>query len=424
MKIMKEILLIIVSTLFTHTLVSQQSDWIDKKQRFIEAYEDIFLEQENTKWLFKATSKPHSINLNYAPDPWAYLTSMVQLGVEHKVSPAFSLGLNFDYDTRVFGLSHSWTSDLSGRWYYRMKRLLKAGVVKNNLSENYFNFGIETGFRHSELVSTGIRVGWGMQRRVFNYGLVDFGFELKWSRLISDNYIESPTPRIDNQDLLEIGNKLRIGFGLSNKMDHINTKDFCSVLKCHRKESQQFKIDVASILNFRHQDNLLIGGSRIGLFYEFKLWDSPWSINTGIVLGLSRTRLIKILKHYTSAEKVNSSSMKLVIEPRYYYDLRKRILKGKSGNGLSANYFALHAMRAVNWSNLKYSDGSKSDYSSKYNNIGVLWGMQRRIFNHGFYDFNIGLGASTGDTNLRSQKFDWDHVDPLFIANFRAGIVF
>lgn len=65
---------------------------------------------------------------------------------------------------------------------------------------------------------------------------------------------------------------------------------------------------------------------------------------------------------------------------RYYYNLNRRILKGKSANNFSANYLGVEPNLRVNYR------GGDSGFSVK-----LLYGIQRRIGKYGYVDFDIGL---------------------------------
>ena len=65
---------------------------------------------------------------------------------------------------------------------------------------------------------------------------------------------------------------------------------------------------------------------------------------------------------------------------RYYYNLNRRILKGKSANNFSANYVGVEP-------NLRFNYGrGDSGFSVK-----LLYGIQRRIGKRGYVDFDVGL---------------------------------
>ncbi|WP_221393002.1 hypothetical protein [Dyadobacter sp. NIV53] len=62
---------------------------------------------------------------------------------------------------------------------------------------------------------------------------------------------------------------------------------------------------------------------------------------------------------------------------RWYYDMKKRIMAGKSANNFSGNYLAAEYIYLNSKTNMRA--------------LGLRMGFQRRFLNSGFIDFNIGL---------------------------------
>jgi hypothetical protein len=75
---------------------------------------------------------------------------------------------------------------------------------------------------------------------------------------------------------------------------------------------------------------------------------------------------------------------------RYYYNLNKRIRKGKSANNFSANYLGLSLENQI----------VRHEFKNHYEpNLLAVFGLQRRISKYGFVDFNIGPGVQWEDGN-------------------------
>jgi len=77
------------------------------------------------------------------------------------------------------------------------------------------------------------------------------------------------------------------------------------------------------------------------------------------------------------------------IEPRWYYNLNKRVSKSKNISGNSGNFLTLQTSYNPNWFVI-----------SNYDNIAVAdqisiiptWGIKRNIGNHFTYETGIGIG--------------------------------
>ena len=69
---------------------------------------------------------------------------------------------------------------------------------------------------------------------------------------------------------------------------------------------------------------------------------------------------------------------------RYYYNMNKRIMNGKSANNFSANYIGIYQQNAIR----RYMEPVYY-YEPSYQ---LVFGMQRRISKYGYVDFNAGPG--------------------------------
>lgn len=79
----------------------------------------------------------------------------------------------------------------------------------------------------------------------------------------------------------------------------------------------------------------------------------------------------------------------LHLEPRYYYNINRRISKQKSINNNSGNFFSLKTTFHPNWFVISNYDNLKiiSDFS-----VIPSYGFRRKISQHLNYEFSAGLG--------------------------------
>lgn len=91
---------------------------------------------------------------------------------------------------------------------------------------------------------------------------------------------------------------------------------------------------------------------------------------------------------------------------RYYFNMNKRILKGKSANNFSANYLSVRA-------NYKRRPPDSDNQLS----LDLLFGIQRRLWKYGYVDFDIGL------ENIIAP-FDTNTAGVDFTASIQLGIAF
>ncbi|MDO7876183.1 hypothetical protein Q5H93_15670 [Hymenobacter sp. ASUV-10] len=127
--------------------------------------------------------------------------------------------------------------------------------------------------------------------------------------------------------------------------------------------------------------------SRYGLnfIYEHKL-RTNWSVMAEISPALLRYRPLPTTARRTGAE-VESQ-----VAARYYYNLNRRIRKGKSASNFSANYLSLalgSSLGRYGFGTPFTSDGSQGQ--SFRASAALLYGFQRRLGRYGFFDLMAGL---------------------------------
>ena len=91
---------------------------------------------------------------------------------------------------------------------------------------------------------------------------------------------------------------------------------------------------------------------------------------------------------------------------RYYYNMEKRILKGKSANNFSGNYISTRF-------NYKHKPPEDDDQIS----LDLLFGIQRRIWKYGYIDFDIGI-----ENLITSFESNTPGID--FTSSIQIGIAF
>lgn len=79
----------------------------------------------------------------------------------------------------------------------------------------------------------------------------------------------------------------------------------------------------------------------------------------------------------------------ITLEPRYYYNLNKRVTKSKSIAGNSGNFVSLRTSYYPDWFVI-----TKNKNLRPYNHISVIptWGIKRNAGNHFTFETGIGIG--------------------------------
>ncbi|MEM6765483.1 MAG: hypothetical protein AAF824_14090 [Bacteroidota bacterium] len=193
--------------------------------------------------------------------------------------------------------------------------------------------------------------------------------------------------------------------------------DFFHYMKAERS---MLKINVIELVK-RFQNSGMLGVIHLG--YEQK-WNPSWSLNTEAGLGY----YFSLNNQGGPALQLNSSSIGLTLGPRFYYNLKRRMLRGLSQDNLSANYVTLHSSSTLT---KKKRAGINTDSRLQYNfhtvAVSSMWGMQRRILDIGYLDFSLGLQLSYGEDTEPGLYIpvntdqNWGIIP---VSNFRLGIAF
>lgn len=413
---------------------------IHQKPRFMDRYDEVFRTIDPARWMFR-----WDLTGGYETG------TALNLGIEHKLSPAFSLQLTYGlsgtnrYDslspvepfpypdtTFYFPVSTSLgihRFGLQSRWYYDMGQRIRAGLSANNFSGNYF--GLELAYTTfgpglsgeearlaSEQMTAGLR--WGLQRRLFRYSFLDVSFGLGARR--SSGFDPNILGQRTYWDFFA-NTQFSLGLALFTPKVEKKKVEYCDVIRCFREESRVLKFDLYNLLKIRDNDNLK---GKASLAWERKIGQSPFSVE---VLGYvqardERTRASESYEYAYSGWGFGGH-----VQPRFYYSLKKRIAKGKSGNNLSGAYLALQA--AFEWDrekriNIFNEFESNFDGTVNYLSVGPLWGLQYRLFKNGFIDLNFGMvGGPRRENGMQNDNdYTYEEISVEFVGNFRIGLAF
>lgn len=337
MKIFRKIswLTLLALCIFNFNCTYSQSDSLsyaeeysyDSTIAYLTPMEYAFMFHEETNWLFKA-------NMMIASDYNA--TVNLKLSLEKKIAKGFSLNaVLFNYTSFNLGMN-SWGHDtygiefsLESRWYYKNRKQFRENKATANLSGTYFALGvgywqaytswtIQTDNSNLEFIP--LFAKWGVQRRFLKRGYVDVGLMAgwnnslngkKWSTLFFSTYVDA-------------------GLAFTRDKQKLDFDKLCPVLRCHAADRFVLKINLVNSINLAYVRESIVGSITPNIAAEFKLGTSPFSINT---IVKSKFQYSKDSDHDFSTLSISPQA---TVEGRYYYNLNRRMLLGKTGNGLSA----------------------------------------------------------------------------------------
>jgi len=172
-----------------------------------------------------------------------------------------------------------------------------------------------------------------------------------------------------------------VTFGITiGKAVSTQAKD-CDVLQYFNKEKSVWKFDLLNIVDNITKESLT---GKLTVEYEQKIWKTPFSLNADLSW------------HYNFHKENSNTFFIPTIEARYYYNLKNRIRKAKTGNNFSADYIGAYVTR---------NNPTTHSY-------GPQWGIQRRIFGKLYVDYKIRY-------NLWSTEIEG--LDPHFANEVKIG---
>jgi hypothetical protein len=349
---------------------------IDTSLNYLDPWEYVFMMHEETKWIFKGFLNERA-GRTYGI-----------VGFETKLTSSFTINIEGGSDGYVYNLPDNKNLfyedanylSMDFRWYYRQKKRINDKNLPSNLSDNYISLGYRysRSFSNDLINSHQLFAKWGMQRRFLNNGIVDVGFELH-TQINADN------------PLSQLRNYANIGLAYAKDRYQLNKGKLCPVLRCYAADNYIFKTNLSELIymiSSKDEFRMVISPE---LAFEKKLGRSPFSINTGIEarLGYSISS-----NSYTNF----SYSVSALLEGRWYYNLKRRMRKGKTGNGLSANYIAFGGL-------IGYGESYSIENFDKV--LYFVTGWQRLFGEHLYYDINLGLSYFM----YRNKN---NYIDPTF----------
>ena len=399
-------LLVAVFMLFVSSKVTAQTavaESLDSLQanpiKYMTPMEYAFMFHEETPWMAKGSVAQTS-----------GFYGLLQLGFEHRIKGAFTISVDANFLSE--GTARTFTSSL--RYYYNMSNRKSENGIPFNLSGNYISAGTnllftkryeapsyrQIGKEFSLLENTNLQptyfVQWGMQRRYLKSAYIDIGLRASMNR----------QNRWFGYNNFFLSSTTEMGFAFARDKSKLKTDKLCSVIKCQEEHLSMLRLNTSRL--FFANFNKYFGNVRFNpeISYERKIKKSSFSINQNLVLVSIYNKTAKA-DYFGLAGSYN-------VETRYYYNLQRRIRKGKSGNGFSANYIAVGMYNSINQQRINfyfYSSLMPPDYTVGQLNIST--GIQRFIGER-FY-FDIGLGYLP-----KGISFSTNYLDEFYgnVGNF------
>jgi hypothetical protein len=236
----------------------------------------------------------------------------------------------------------------------------------------------------------------GVQARIYNRLYCGIGARLSYgSGIIANSNADGIKDRIDIPNQFYFLPFLRFGLAFGNEKKEDNPDNFVdySIYK-----NRLIKISFSQSLY-----NPLFGDGYF-ISYERKLGKGNFTIIPSIGLRDSKRKYFDEEGDFKKViRKEETSTTTIGLEQRYYHDAEKRKLKGKYGNGFSANYISLDAQLLIE---------SIEDVTNKVETsdlklvLAPYFGLQREIGNDLFIDFGFKIIDFQYIHSTEKSRFD------------------
>ena len=387
-----------ISSLPAYSQSESQTDTtyqeVDSIVKYITPMEYAFMMHEETSWLFKGSYQL----VNYGR------SSLLKVAVEKRLAESFTLDLSVELSAYEINADMGYIArqgiqtSLETRWYYRANKRIREKKIARNMSDNYFSLGLSytrfTSNNENNFVSAYAK--WGLQRRFLKHGHADIGIKAGIGQILNST----------GSSFFIFSTYTNFGLAFTKDKFNLDRNKLCPVLKCYEGEKYAIKSNLISLLSLTLFNNYRRIMFVPHIAFERKIANSAFSINTELELPSTYARYKtnndnELFDHYWWYIYAD-----LTIEGRFYYNLKRRILKGKTGNGLSADYVAIGGQ----YRNVISSafDGIYDSYSK----VHIVSGWQRLFSEHLYYDIQIGV----------EYYFPEERIDPKF--KFAVGYRF
>jgi hypothetical protein len=225
----------------------------------------------------------------------------------------------------------------------------------------------------------------GIQRRFLGNGLADLSLRMgrqsfRDSGILNGEFVDR---QLFSSYSIESKVALGLGIALKNNRD-LDYDKLCPVVKCHEKEKFLLKVNAAGVLRLQFEEFYTRLHAIPSVAVEQKFGNLPFSAQFKTTLDYMGW----FAKENESGGDAEYSEIKLDLEARYYYNLNSRIRNGRTGNSLSANYFAL----GLTDRSLRQKDSRRTRYFD-YQGFYATTGIQRTYGKRLYFDLYIGVAS-------------------------------
>lgn len=371
--------------------------------------------------------------------PWGAVLNATNpiIQIEQKIFIDKSLIGSFSGNKNKQSLIWQANIGLEGRWYFRMKKRVKAEKQHPNITGEYISLRYDwspTKLNSEYLTQHGIgsitmfmfqpvstySFNWGWQfGNNLNYGF-SVGVKQGNKSIIDDrgNWIDIYHSAKKSNNWF-ISTNVLAGVGLYLPFKKKTTNNYCEFLKCNYEVKQLLKINLNNVLYLDSYNQR----ASLDMAYERKLGRSPFSLNSNMLVGFDNnifylnigyrqdtsftdTGQIKEITnspiYYPKADNYFTYYFQFAEQIRHYIGMNERITKGKSASNLSGFYIGVSGI---------YRSEATNGMKTNRLGMGLGIGYQIQTNRKSFMDISTGLvrqKLSLPDFRIRGKESIFD----------------
>ncbi len=293
------------------------------------------------------------------------------------------------------------TLSLNGRYFFKTSRDRLLQRSRSNLTGPFASAGYLYQLRDDKADGQGFRLAAGWQNRIFQYGYYIVSLELTGIYGLTNIRYEPTLDEAVGTNLIESYGWIfrllpRINMGVS-----LGERPFalpnCAILSCQRERDYLLKWNFLTLMPILGQLQ------STSIEFENKLRNSPISILTGVSFRFLNEQLFNF-SDGSSVISSRASAFRLFLEPRYYWNLKKRDLKGEAGSGFSANFIGLEVLIERGVFSNSVDDNLIQRSDSGFTSFFLNHGWQREFGKNFWVQARLGLAFTKGEVLWIEQK--------------------
>ena len=360
-----------------------------------------------------AAAKADSISMYLTPLEYAFMmheetrfmlrVTALGVGAELEVLPYFTLMGQVQFSTGNAVNVSQLNLTAQARWYYGSKEMNVRNMSGNYIALAYGNQALSGRYDFEQWQ---LYASWGIQRRFLDYGLIDLGINAGYGMFTyPSTFLRSHA--FNEGYFIQSHGEVGLGF-VFNKLKALDPERLCPALKCYEKESFLFKINTANLFSI----SFIPDGDRTELHLAPKIAVEQKLFNLPISIGADLALNYQWWKRPTEINNVSGyyGSVTGRVQTRYYYNLKSRIRKGKSGDGLSANYISGGV-----YQRRQFFSGVPNVFRNQRTGYVFTTGIQRTFSDHFYFDVEAGI---------QQDPYNPNTSNPLLYGDIQVGIKF